>query len=81
MRVLLRALSNAFLQEKKEVLSLALFLFSINNHATWIFLKQQIQPAAKGVNGLVSDYVVAETLAFLLPHPVQQPWWRIVVIR
>ena len=48
-----------FLSSNKEVLSLALFLFSTGHHATWIYPKQQIRPSTKGAIGLIPDYVMA----------------------
>jgi len=48
-----------FLMQNKEVLSLAIFMFSTGHHMSWIFPKEQIRVPSGDVGGLIPDYVMA----------------------
>lgn len=47
------------LQQNREILSLAIWMFSTGHHMTWIFPKEQIRPSSGSIGGLIPDYVLA----------------------
>jgi hypothetical protein len=48
-----------FLTNAREVLSLAIWMFSSGHHMSWIFPKQQIRPSSGSMGGLIPDYLMA----------------------
>jgi hypothetical protein len=48
-----------FLATAREVLSLAIWMFSSGHHMSWIFPKEQIRPASGSIVGLIPDYLMA----------------------
>jgi len=46
-------------RESREVLSLAVWMFSTGHHMSWIFPKAQIRPSSSSGGGLIPDYLMA----------------------
>jgi hypothetical protein len=47
------------LRQNREILSLAIWMFSSGHHMTWIFPKEQIRSPSGPIGGLIPDYVLA----------------------
>jgi hypothetical protein len=48
-----------FFRKNREVLSLAIWMFSTSHHMSWLFPKEQIRPPCGSVGGLIPVYLVA----------------------
>lgn len=49
----------AFLGENREVLALAIWMYSTGHHMAWIFPKRQIKASGRPDSGLIPDYILA----------------------
>jgi hypothetical protein len=48
-----------YFRKNREVLSLAIGMFSTGHHMSWIFPKEQIRPPSGLIGGLIPDYLIA----------------------